>query len=81
MGEETPCYKMDKQNVTVKILIDFEEYNLLIKKAELYDKSLDTKLQIGGSSLDQIVAENSAKEGLLQPEAPSELLFILAMKF
>lgn len=59
---------MSNENFRVKILIDFEEYQLLLKKAELHDKNLNTNLQLGGSSLNHIVAENSAQEGLLPPK-------------
>lgn len=64
-----------------KILIDYDEYQMLKKKAELYEKkhinsdnSFENKhLQSGGLNVDEIVAErvatNEFNEGLLQPEA------------
>lgn len=52
-----------------KILISFEEYQLLKKKAELYDKHVisSDKSQIGGASIAEIVAENEFNDGLLGP--------------
>lgn len=60
---------MERGNLQVKILIDFEEYNLLLKKAELYDQKVDHKVQAGGS-LAQIVADNTFKEGLSSEPYP-----------
>lgn len=54
-----------------KILLDFDEYQMLKKKAELCEKKHVTnetkKLQTGGLNVEEIVAENEYNEGLLQP--------------
>ena len=65
---------MEKQNCNVKLLIDFEEYNLLLKKADLYDKKVSANLQTGGS-LTEIVAKNTFEEGLI--EKPTGLVILL----
>lgn len=58
--------KLTKKTV---VLIKVSEYDLLLKKAELYDKLISNKApkpQEGGS-LTQIVATQAFNEGLLKP--------------
>lgn len=52
-----------------KILIDYDEYLMLKKKAELFEKKSDgvSHQQFGGAPLAQIVASNEFNEGLLRP--------------
>jgi len=60
---------MDKKLRTA-VLINFTEYNLLLKKSELYDKliSKNSQTQQGsGPSLPQILAKEAFNEGLLNP--------------
>ena len=61
-------------NIQSMVLIEFQEYKLLLKKAELYDSliSKTQKPQEGGSnSISQIIANQAFSEGLLKPSPKS----------
>jgi hypothetical protein len=68
--------KMDKK-VHPRIVINYEEYKLLLKKAELYDQQVNEKKPQEGGSIAQIVATQSFNEGLLKPSTSSIVLFYL----
>jgi len=58
---------MEKNKLQTKILIDFQEYKLLLKKAELFDNQNKTEKVQEGGSLPQILAKQAFDEGLLKP--------------
>jgi|YelNatPaOPRAMG01_1025707.scaffolds.fasta_scaffold11259_8 hypothetical protein len=64
------------------VLINFDEYKLLLKKAELYEALIakNSKPQEGkGQTLPQILANEAFNEGLLKPSThkPSKNIFFL----
>ena len=61
---------MEKNKLKSMVLIDFQEYKLLLKKAELYDKLISkpqSELSQEGGSISKIIATQAFNEGLLKP--------------
>lgn len=73
----------DKFTKKTVILIKVSEYDLLLKKAELYDKLISHKSPQEGGSLSQIVATQAYNEGLLKPttsKGTKKLIYFILRK-
>ena len=57
---------MDKKT-SPRVVLNYQEYKLLLKKAELYDQHVNEKKPQDGGSIAQIVAHQAFNEGLLKP--------------
>lgn len=64
-----------ERKTSPKVVLNYQEYKLLLKKAELYDQYLNEKKppQDGGS-IAQIVANQAFNDGLLKPDSSKVLV-------
>ena len=60
-----------EKKTSPRIVLNYQEYKLLLKKAELYDQHVNEKKPQEGGSIAQIVATQAFNEGLLKP-SPSD---------